>query len=189
MLHGDPPCIFVHFHFCNLSIAPGVLDFHRKFKLKPEEKERCTTGDTRLAGWIHFQKQKKHGHRCLHYQHALKKRRGFLFVLTYLWCASLRCYMFLCWGYLFTFTFHCYRGTHDDCIVHNNFERPSFCYSLKQRKNTSLPVITLLNQSCRICRNAIFHPPTEVYLRVVPSPIGPPMQTTKRKCGAKQVLP
>lgn len=87
------------------------------------EKELCTTGDTRLAGWIHF-KTKKHDIDVTLSARPWK-RRGFLFVLTYLWCATLYIYMFLCWGYLFTFIFHCYWGTHDDCIVHNNFERPS----------------------------------------------------------------
>lgn len=88
------------------------------------EKEWCTTGDTKLVGWIHF-KQKKHAIDVT-LSARPEKRRGFLiFVLTYLCCATLGCYMFLCWGYLFTFTFHWYWGTHDDCIVHNNFERPS----------------------------------------------------------------
>ena len=39
------------------------------------EKERCTTGDTRLAGYIHF-KTKKHDI-DVHYQHALKKGVAF----------------------------------------------------------------------------------------------------------------
>ncbi len=77
-------------------------------------------------------------------------------------CGTLLLHFLTCWGYLFTFTFHSYRGTQDGRIVHNDFERPSLISF--QKRNTSLPVVTLLNltdvQRCWKVNPAIFQPLT-----------------------------
>lgn len=161
MLHGDP--VLCHFHFRNLSIAPGVLDFHRKFKLKPEGKNMMYHWWHQIGRLNSKFRTKKNTTLMLHYQHALKKKVWLSFCPNSFRLCRL-CYFIVTFSYVgdtYSPSLSTVTGALTMTALFIITLKDLLWYSLN-KKHTSLPVVTLLNQRCWICRNAIVQPPTEV---------------------------